>query len=47
MDEEEKAVIDSFEGEESYEKTVADAVYFIYDPSDSLKMIGTSEEMSA
>ena len=47
MDEEEKAVIDSFEGEESYEKTVADAVYFIYDPSDSLKMIGTSEKMSA
>lgn len=39
MDSEERAVIDSFEGKESYEKTVANAKYFIYDPKTSVCMI--------
>lgn len=33
MDPEEKAVIDEFEGAESYQKTIANAKYFLYDPS--------------
>ncbi len=33
MDPQEKAVIDEFEGAESYQKTIANAKYFLYDPS--------------
>ena len=43
MDPEEKAVIDSFEGEESYKKTLAKAKYFIYEPKDSIKMLEFQE----
>lgn len=39
MDPEERQVVDSFEGEESYAKTVARANYFIYDPMTSVKML--------
>lgn len=39
MDPEEQQVIDSFEGEESYAKTVERANYFIYDPMTSVKML--------
>lgn len=42
MDSEEKAVIDSFEGRGSYEKTMARASYFIYDPMSSMKMLEMS-----
>ena len=41
---EEKAVIDSFEGETEYAKTVNNAGYYIYTPENSLKMLETSEE---
>lgn len=33
MDPQEKAVIDEFEGAESYQNTIANAKYFLYDPS--------------
>ena len=39
MDPEERAVIDEFEGKDSYDKTVANAKYFIYDPKSSLPLL--------
>lgn len=39
MSQEEKAVIDDFEGAESYRQTVSNAKYFIYNPTESLPMI--------
>ena len=39
MEPEEQAVIDDFEGEESYGETVSKASYFIYDPGASLSML--------
>lgn len=39
MDSEEKAVIDEFEGKESYEQTMANAQYYIYNPSSSLQLL--------
>lgn len=47
MDPEERAVVDSFEGERQYEQTVAKAKYFIYDPATSIKMLETSGERVA
>ena len=44
MEPEEKAVIDSFEGETQYAQTMAKAKYFIYDPATSIKMLETSGE---
>lgn len=39
MEPEEQAVIDDFEGKESYGETVSKASYFIYDPGASLSML--------
>lgn len=39
----ERAVVDDFEGEESYRQTVANAKYFIYDPKSSIPMIEAHE----
>lgn len=36
MDAEERAIIDEFEGQEEYEKTLARADYYIYDPKTSI-----------
>lgn len=44
MEAEERAVVDEFEGKESYEKTVANAKYYIYDPGSSLMLL---EDMEA
>ena len=42
MDAEEKAVVDSFEGEESYNGVIANAGYYIYDPVSSIPMLETA-----
>ncbi len=39
MSDEERAVVDAFEGEKEYGKTLANASYYIYDPQMSLKAI--------
>lgn len=39
MDAAEQAVVDEFEGAESYQKTLANADYFIYDPKRSVPLI--------
>lgn len=44
MDSEERAVVDEFEGEESYKKTVANAKYYIYDSRDSIQLLEIKEE---
>ena len=41
MDAEERAIIDEFEGEKSYQETVANAKYFIYEPNSSLRLLET------
>lgn len=43
MEPEEQAVIDDFEGEESYGETVSKASYFIYDPGSTLSMLGDGQ----
>lgn len=43
MDVEEKAVIDEFEGKESYEKVLVNADYYIYNPVNSIPMIETTD----
>ena len=41
MTEEEQAVINSFEGEKSYNETLKDTQYFLYDPvKNTLPMLG-------
>lgn len=42
MDAEEKAVIDSFEGEESYNRVMARPDYFLTEASDMLRLEGAS-----
>ncbi len=39
LEPEEKAAVDSFEGEEAYHRTLEKADYFIYDPTKSVKML--------
>lgn len=39
MEPEEREVVDGFEGEAGYRKTLADAAYFIYDPRSSVKCL--------
>ena len=39
LDPEEKVVVDEFEGKESYEKTFANAEYYIYKPNNSLGLL--------
>lgn len=39
MDAEERAVIDEFEGAESYQKTLANASYYIYDPKTAVPLL--------
>lgn len=39
LDPEEKIVVDEFEGKESYEKTFANAEYYIYKPNSSLGLL--------
>lgn len=46
MDSEEKAVIDEFEGKESYEDIVRNAKYFIYDPKTGVPMLEDLEAAS-
>jgi len=43
MELEERAVVDEFEGKESYEQTVARADYYIYDPGSSLQLLEVKE----
>ena len=40
MTAEEKTVIDEFEGQKEYTKTVANADYYIYNPQSTVKLIG-------
>lgn len=47
MDAEEKAVIDEFEGKESYEKILSDADYYIYNPKDAVPRLEADILMSA
>lgn len=42
MDAEERAVVDEFEGEISYRKTMENADYYIYNPENSIKMLEVS-----
>lgn len=42
MDEQERAVVDEFEGEISYRKTMENADYYIYNPENSIKMLEVS-----
>ena len=42
MDESEKAVIDEFEGEKSYDKVLADVNYYIYNPERDIKRISSA-----
>ena len=43
MEPEERAVIDEFEGEESYNKIVAASDYYIYNPQNSVKLLDSKE----
>lgn len=43
MNQDERAVVDDFEGENSYHETVENAKYFIYDPKNSMPMIEDRE----
>lgn len=47
MDAEEKAVIDDFEGKESYEKVLTDVDYYIYNPKDAVPMLESNDLLSA
>lgn len=42
MDEMERAVVDEFEGEISYKKTLENADYYLYNPEHSVKMLETA-----
>ena len=42
MDEMERAVVDEFEGEVSYKKTLENADYYLYNPEHSVKMLETA-----
>lgn len=46
MDPEERAVIDEFEGELSYKKTLSKPEYFLYSPKNSITMIETKEAIA-
>ena len=39
MDKMERAVVDEFEGEISYKKTLENADYYLYNPEHSVKML--------
>lgn len=43
MEPEERAVVDDFEGEESYKNTVANAKYYIYDSQNSIRLLEVGE----
>ena len=43
MDPAERAVVDDFEGEESYKNTIANAKYFIYDSQNSIRLLEVGE----
>lgn len=43
MEPEERAVVDEFEGKDSYAQTVARAEYFIYDPGTSVQLLEAKE----
>lgn len=43
MEPEERAVVDEFEGKDSYEQTVANANYYIYTPESSLQLLEVRE----
>lgn len=42
MDEQERAVVDEFEGKDSYKKTLENADYYLYNPEHSVKMLETA-----
>ena len=39
MDKEERAVVDSFEGKDSYDKTCSKPEYYLYEPKDKQNML--------
>lgn len=47
MDAEERAVVDSFEGEAAYSKTLANADYYIYNPQSAIPLIESEDLLSA